>query len=200
MSTKLKNIACLIIDDEQEACDRLESLLNKIENIDVIAKKTKAEDGIKTAIELSPDIIFLDIEMPGKSGFNIIKNIREKNFHPTFIFVTAYDQYAIKAIRSAAFDYLLKPVDIDELKSAIDRFILLKNEKHNFVFPEKVKSEYLLTDREIEIIKFILAGKSSKDIAEILFISKDTVDTHRRNIIEKTGVKSTSELIGLLRQ
>ena len=200
MSTKLKNIACLIIDDEQEACDRLESLLNKIENIDVIAKKTKAEDGIKTAIELSPDIIFLDIEMPGKSGFNIIKNIREKNFHPTFIFVTAYDQYAIKAIRSAAFDYLIKPVDIDELRSSIDRFILLKNEKHNFVFPERLKSEYSLTEREIEIIKLLIEGKSSKDIAEILFISKDTVDTHRRNIIEKTGVKSTSELIGLLRQ
>ena len=59
-------INCIIIDDEQEACDRLESLLHKVDGIDELSKETKAEQGIKTVIELFPDLIFLDIEMPGK--------------------------------------------------------------------------------------------------------------------------------------
>src|SRR6185503_2184278 len=69
--------------------------------------------------QLHPDIVFLDIEMPGMDGFEMLKKISGKNFH--IIFTTAYDHYAIKAIKFAAFDYLLKPVDIEELKLAVER-------------------------------------------------------------------------------
>ena len=190
----MNKIKCVVIDDEKEACDRLESLLGKISYIDLIAKKTDAESGIKAIIESSPEIVFLDVEMPAKSGFDVVNEIHKIGLYPTFIFVTGYNQYAIKAIRNAAFDYLLKPVDIDELKEAINRFMKLKEEKQKIVLPGKLKSLYSLTDREIEIIKLLLEGKSSKEIGEKLFISKHTVDTHRRNILEKTGTKTTAEL------
>jgi DNA-binding NarL/FixJ family response regulator len=198
MNTETKKITCVIIDDEIEACDRLESLLTKIPNIKVLSKETRTERGIQTVIELFPDIVFLDVEMPRQSGFDVINEIRKNNVFPIFIFVTGYNQYAIKAIREAAFDYLLKPVDIDELKDTIERFGSKQKEDSRKILPAKLKSQYSLTDREIEIINLLLHGKSSKEIGEMLFISKHTVDTHRRNILEKIGISSSSELPGLI--
>lgn len=188
-------ITCIIIDDEIEACDRLESLIVKVENLKVVAKTTTTMDGLTAVVKLQPDIIFLDIEMPGMSGFDVIKKIRDEKLDPNIIFVTAYDQYAIKAIRNAAFDYLLKPVDIDELRGAIKRYRKKEKESQRLFLPEKLKSKYGLTDREIEIVKLLLEGKTSKDIAEMLFISKHTVDTHRRNILGKVGVSNTRDLL-----
>ncbi|MFQ5512781.1 MAG: LytR/AlgR family response regulator transcription factor, partial [Candidatus Krumholzibacteriia bacterium] len=70
-----------------------------------------------------PDIVFLDIELPRKTGFELIDEVNGREVYPTFILITAYSQYAIRAIRARAFDYLLKPVLIDELKEAICRFV-----------------------------------------------------------------------------
>ena len=193
-----RDINCIIIDDEEEACDRLESLLNKIDHLKVMAKQTSANDGIKSVIDFYPDIVFLDIEMPDKSGFDIIDSIRENNISPSFIFVTAYDQYAVKALRKTAFDYLLKPVDIDDLKKTINRFLNQRREREKSRLPQILKSQYFMTDREIEIVQFLIEGKTSKEMADALFISKHTVDTHRRNIISKAKVRSTKELFNLL--
>ena len=76
-------------------------------------------EGLKLIEKNQPDIVFLDIEMPRLDGFEMLHRLPSKNFH--LIFTTAYDQYAIKAIKFAAFDYLLKPVDIEELKAAVQR-------------------------------------------------------------------------------
>lgn len=188
-------ITCIIIDDERDACDRLENLLGKIPSIQVIAKETSADKAVEATAEHTPELIFIDVEMPGKSGFDVVKEIRERGVHPTFIFVTGYDQYAIKAIRNEAFDFLLKPVDIDELKEAIERYKKAQHEKKKIQLPKKLKEQYNLTDREIEIIELLLVGKSSQQIADKLFISRHTVDTHRRNILEKTETVSTNALL-----
>jgi len=193
-----RTITCIIIDDEKDACDRLEHLLLKINSVKVLAKKTNAGDGIKTIFKLLPDIVFLDIEMSDKSGFDIIREVRSKKINPKFIIVTGYSQYAIKAIHNAAFDYLLKPVDIDELKASIDRYIDSQRKVNKQILPQRLKMQYSLTDREIDIVKLLLEGHSSRVIADILFISKHTVDTHRRNILGKMSMNSTSELMGLL--
>lgn len=198
MKPPARNITCLIIDDEAEACDRLEQLLQKVFNVEVAGKETDAEKGITEAVLLFPDIVFLDVEMPGKNGFEVIKSIHAKNVFPTFIFVTGYNQYAIKAIRNAAFDYLLKPVDIGELREAVERFRTAQAEKLTTALPAKLKSRFSLTDREIEIIRLLREGKTSKQIGEILFISRNTVDTHRRNILQKTNTGSTAALFSLL--
>ena len=110
----------IIIDDEAKSRLALkQKLADYCPEVTVAAEADNASDGI-SLIELhKPQVIFLDIEMPRKNGFDMLQEIKEKNFH--IIFTTAYDQYAIKAIKFAAFDYLLKPVDIEELKTAVSR-------------------------------------------------------------------------------
>ncbi len=193
-----RNITCIIVDDEREALDRLESLLDKFDFVNIIDKRANADAAIKVIVERMPDLVFIDVEMPRKSGFDVIKKVREQNINPKFIFVTGYDQYAIKAIKNEAYDYLLKPVDIDELKVVLERYIIAAKEKHKKAIPQTLAKKYHLTLREIEIVDLLLQNKTSKEIGEILFISKNTVDTHRRSILEKTETKSTAELVVLL--
>ena len=88
MNTEKHSIDCIIMDDEIEACDRLESLLNKIENVTISGKFTNAEKGIEQVIKNLPELVFIDIEMPRINGFEIIKIIRKAGVFPTFIFVT----------------------------------------------------------------------------------------------------------------
>ena len=110
----------IIIDDEQNGRIALkQKLIDYCPNIRLTGEAGSGKEGIHLIEELHPDIVFLDIEMPGMDGFEMLKKISGKEFH--IIFTTAYDHYAIKAIKFAAFDYLLKPVDIEELKSAIER-------------------------------------------------------------------------------
>ncbi|MCP5063783.1 MAG: response regulator [Ignavibacteriae bacterium] len=118
----MNKLNCILIDDETEALDRLESLLIKFDFINILAKINTPEEAVPKIINLKPNLVFIDVEMPRKTGFDIIKEVREQNLNPRFIFVTGYNQYAIKALRAEVFDFLLKPVDLDELKEALDRF------------------------------------------------------------------------------
>lgn len=192
---KMTKINCIIVDDEREALDRFETLLKHFGQINILSKEWNAESAIQRIIDFTPDIVFLDMEMPCKTGFDVVNEVRLQKVNPTFIFVTGYNQYAIKAIKTGAFDYLLKPVDIDELAEAVKRYEYQRFEKAKNELPQKLKKEFSLTDREIEIIEFIREGKTSREIAEVLFISKLTVDTHRSNILEKTGKKNIFELL-----
>ena len=110
----------VIIDDEAKGRLALkEKIKQYCPGVEVVAEASNGKEGI-AAIEMHhPQIIFLDIEMPVMNGFEMLNNISDKNFH--IIFTTAYDQYAIKAIKYAAFDYLLKPIDIEELKTAVSK-------------------------------------------------------------------------------
>lgn len=191
----MEPVSCIIVDDEVEALNRLESLLQKIENVRLIAKESKPESAIESILRYKPDFVFTDVEMPRMTGFDIIKKVRARNVNPTFIFVTGYSTYAIKAIKNAAFDFLVKPIDLDELKETIERF---KQTNHIGQSHPLIKNRTVtlpkLSEREKEVLKLIIEGNTSNEIAEILFISKSTVDTHRRNIQDKTGTKTAAEL------
>lgn len=191
----MNEIRCIVLDDEKEARDRLVILLGKSKCIKIISIEENPEDAVKTIVEKKPDMVFIDVEMPRMTGFDVVREVREKNVFPDFIFVTGYNQYAIKAIKKDAFDYLLKPVDIDELNECIDRYKkkLLTRIKDNRPMDPNIKCHF--SERELEIIKHIALYKTSKEIADELHISKNTVDTHRRNILEKAGLHKTSELI-----
>ncbi|MFN8249068.1 MAG: response regulator [Ferruginibacter sp.] len=127
-------ITAIIIDDEAKGRLALKQKLeNYCPNVIILAEAVNGVEAL-AAIEIHrPQLIFLDIEMPKMNGFEMLNRVKEKNFH--IIFTTAYDQYAIKAIRYAAFDYLLKPVDIDELKRAIEAI----EEKQTTKTPEQVE-------------------------------------------------------------
>jgi two-component system LytT family response regulator len=111
--------AVLIDDDESNLSALSEKLSKNCPQIKIVARCENAGDGIISIDSLQPDIVFLDIEMPIMNGFLLLQEIKYKNFE--LIFVTAYDHYAIKAIRFSALDYLVKPVDISDLKAAVKK-------------------------------------------------------------------------------
>jgi two-component system LytT family response regulator len=129
----------LIIDDE----DNARILLTKLLEETLLFKNIRLAQSVDTAYaEMSrfePDIIFLDIKMPGKDGFAFIQDLPPGYKLQKIVFVTAYDQYAIKAIKSQAFDYLLKPVNRKELNQCLERFIEKKNETNEIEQPVKKK-------------------------------------------------------------
>lgn len=114
---KLKTI---IVDDERLARQELKSLLANHPEIEIIAEYGDPNEAIKGISELNPDLLFLDIQMPGKTGFELLEELENT---PHVIFVTAYDEFAIKAFEVNAMDYILKPVEDDRLASAINKSI-----------------------------------------------------------------------------
>lgn len=128
-------IRVLIVDDEEDARDILERVLMRIENIQVVGKAAFADEGFEMTLKLKPDIVFLDIQMPEKDGFALVEQLKKFNLKTTIIFVTAHVEYAINALKVAAFDYLLKPVELTDLQNTIQRF---KDEKLNEISEKKV--------------------------------------------------------------
>ena len=113
-------LKAIIIDDEPYCCEILEAmLLADSPQINVVAVCNNGERGLAAICKHKPDIVFLDVEMPRLNGFEMLEQIKEINFH--IIFTTSYDQYALKAIRFSALDYLLKPVDREELKKGVQK-------------------------------------------------------------------------------
>jgi len=117
-----KNLTVLIVDDEVRAGDSLRLMLEKfVPQVTKIAVCTDARMAAEFIARMNPDIVFLDIKMPHLSGFDVLQQIPNQTFK--VIFTTAFNEFAIKAIRFSAFDYLLKPVDVEELISTIERYI-----------------------------------------------------------------------------
>lgn len=109
----------IIIDDERLARNELRKLLLDFPNIEVIDEAANADEGIEKIDALSPDLIFLDIQMPGKTGFDMLTELDKA---PHVIFTTAYDEYALKAFEVNALDYLMKPIEPKRLTDAIQKF------------------------------------------------------------------------------
>ena len=109
-------IKAILIDDERLARNELKKLLLDFPEVEVIAEAANAEEGIERIESLSPDLIFLDIQMPGKTGFDMLAQLEKA---PHVIFTTAYDEHALKAFEVNALDYLLKPVEPKRLADAI---------------------------------------------------------------------------------
>ena len=110
------------MDDEQLAREELSYLLKEFPEVEVLATAKNGLEAIKLIETLEPDVVFLDVQMPGLDGFGVIQKLREKNIPlPHFILATAYDQYALEAFRWEALDYLLKPIEKDRLALTVER-------------------------------------------------------------------------------
>ncbi len=190
-------VSAYIVDDEKYSNKRLVYMLQNFLHgeVKVLGTSTNPEEVLDVVPQTKPDILFLDIEMPEMSGIDLAKQLQSKGYWGRIIFVSGYKQYLIKALRSNAFDFILKPVDVDELKRAIERY---KKEIDREFNPEIVR-KYNLSKREMEVVSYLGKGLSSEEIAEKLFLSKNTVDTHRRNVLHKTKTRNVVELLNLLR-
>ncbi|MCD4664888.1 MAG: LytTR family DNA-binding domain-containing protein, partial [Bacteroidales bacterium] len=165
----MEKIKAIIVDDEPDARDIIASLLSDFSDVEVLSKEESVDKALTTVRRLKPDLIFLDIDMPKKNGFELVKELRDYNLNPTIIFITAYNQYAIEAIKHAAFDYLVKPVDIDDLKQSIERYQV---ERKSVASLDRI--ENLLQAFQEEKLKFSTrTGSVFINPAEIIYCQAD---------------------------
>jgi two-component system LytT family response regulator/two-component system response regulator LytT len=139
------SISALIIDDEQLARDELKYLLDQVGGVDVVAQGTNGIEAVDLIEEHHPDLVFLDVQMPGLDGFAVIQRLMDRHRSrqgadteplPQIVFATAYDQYAVRAFDVNAVDYLLKPFDRTRVAQALDRVRLRMNESTPGALPE----------------------------------------------------------------
>ena len=126
----------IIIEDSRLARLELNTMLCEFEQIEVIAQAADPDEGIALIKQHQPEILFLDIQMPGKNGFELLDEI---DFQGKVIFTTAYDEYAIRSFDYDAFDYLLKPIEIDRLTVTINKLIKLETSEPTPQDTEQVK-------------------------------------------------------------
>ena len=141
----------LIVDDERLARNDLKSLLSEINTIQVVGEAESVSTAIEAIKKFRPDVIFLDIQMPGESGFDLLEKIKIKS---KIIFVTAFDEYAIRAFEINALDYLLKPVNPERLEKAITRISSEKKtatlSHHNLEYKDRL---FLTIDEKMNFLK-----------------------------------------------
>ncbi|MBL0049907.1 MAG: response regulator transcription factor [Bacteroidetes bacterium] len=208
MSVIKTPIKILLVDDHQMMLDGLGSLLKSEKRFDLTGFCTSAKDALELIAANLPDIVITDINMPGMNGVELTRNI--KKYFPQ-IKVLALSMFGERSTISEMLEagisgYILKNTGKEELIRA-----LVKIYEGGLFFGDEITSEMMksitektevkeaevhLTDREIEIVKLIAAEKSNLEIAEALFISERTVETHRKNIFRKTNTKG---VIGLLK-
>jgi two-component system LytT family response regulator len=184
----------VIVDDEQDAVLTLELIIQEyFSELNIVGKFTDPEKALTLIPLLKPDLIFLDINMPGMNGFELLHNLKNKDFH--IVFTTAYDEYALKAFKYNAVDYLLKPIDVEELVTTINRLKTRISTNHSsnvdyrkllydmssqndekLAFPT-VEGIYFI--KPSEILYFLASGSYTKVIrteGDIIFVSKTLKD------------------------
>lgn len=126
----LATVSAIVVDDEALASEELTFLLRDFPEIEVIATGRNGLEAVQLIESLEPDLVFLDVQMPGLDGMGVIRQLREKNIPlPHFVLATAYDHYAVEAFQLEALDYLLKPIEKERLKQTLTRVMRLLQEK-----------------------------------------------------------------------
>ena len=165
-------LSAVIVDDEELARATLSGFLEKYcPNVEIVGKAGSAVEGYELITKLKPNLVFLDVEMPEKNGFDLLDMFDKIDFH--IIFATAYGHYAIDAIKYSALDYVLKPIDIEDLKNAVN-----KAEKTSDQFREGEKVDSLLANlKSGEKLKQLvipeIGGFKIVQLKEILFLKAD---------------------------
>ncbi|MCE5347131.1 MAG: LytTR family DNA-binding domain-containing protein [Bacteroidales bacterium] len=160
----------IIVDDEMHCLEEFKNLLSEFTDINLLEVISDPLSAANIIIEKNPDLLFLDIQMPGKDGFEVLDSIRRAGMEPFVIFVTAYDEYAIRAIRNAAFDYLIKPVCKNELTVVLDRF-------REAFMTEKRNADYVKLLENVSVRKKVMFNTTGGfiliDYDDIVFIKAD---------------------------
>ena len=121
MTTGDNTLRAIVVDDEQLAREELCFLLGQLDNLEVVGQAANGIEALRVVDEQSPDLVMLDVQMPGLTGFEVARRLLQAGVEAHFVFVTAFDQHAIEAFEVNAVDYLLKPVEAERLSTAVDR-------------------------------------------------------------------------------
>ncbi|NNJ56399.1 MAG: response regulator transcription factor [Bacteroidia bacterium] len=167
----METITAIIVDDEQGARDILENVLTTyIEGVEILAKCSNFISAVDSIKELKPDLVFLDIEMPQYNGFELLKFFNKINFE--IVFVTAYNQYALKAFEVSAVDYILKPIQIEKIEAAVKK---VRNKKELSTMQNRLEMlEVNMTNDEFKKLALPMAeGLKFVDISDIACMEAD---------------------------
>ncbi len=140
-------IKVILIDDEPINNNLMSEFLKNYQEIDIVDTATSVDDALIKILEKSPDLLFLDIQMPQKNGFELVKLLNKHKISVDIVFVTAFDKFSIDAIRFSVFDYLLKPIDLNELDNCINRYKNKKNKQVQAVNYDELLSNLKLKDK-----------------------------------------------------
>lgn len=193
-------IRTIVVEDEEYSLEMMKMLIaGYIPSLEVVGTATSVPDGIREIEDKRPDLVLLDIELGDKRSFDILEAVKVRDFG--VIFTTAFDHYAIKAIRYSAFDYLLKPVDLDELQGAVNRFAENLQNKENQAKQFDVLLEGLKSNTMPA--KIMIPSKSGIvyiEVSQIKYIEADGsyCDIYFLNNKKFTSSKTMSELQEML--
>ncbi|MFD1426409.1 DNA-binding NarL/FixJ family response regulator [Kroppenstedtia sanguinis] len=202
-------INVLLVDDHAVLRDGLSNIISLEEDMEVVGQASSGAESLTMIEELQPDVVLMDINMPGMSGVEAIRRIRAKDQKVAVLVLTMFDrdEYLYESIRAGATGYLLKDAPssdvIDAIRSAFRgestlHPVMARKLLDNISGGKKTdrgSNEDSLTPRELDVLNLMVKGLSNKEIAEQLFISDKTVKIHVSNILKKLRVKSRSQAI-----
>ena len=203
----MRKIKILLVDDHAIMRDGIKALLSIYDDIEVVGEASEGRKAIEMARELNPDVVVMDISMPGMDGLEVTRRLTKRNPGMKVIILTQHDnrEYILSAIKVGAAGYIPKKALGSDLISAIRAV----HSGDSFLYPSAAKTlidDYRkqaeqpdiyesLTEREREILKLIAEGLTSREIANALYISQKTVQGHRTKIMEKLDLHNRTELI-----
>jgi two-component system, LytTR family, response regulator len=165
------NIRTMIVDDEPLACERIRMLLEGEPELEIVSECRNGKDALQAIEELNPDLVFLDVQMPELTGFEVLDRLDPARM-PVVIFVTAYDQYALKAFEVSALDYLLKPFDRDRFRRALNRARAELDRRKAGVVNEKVLKLLSELQRSKKYADKLIVRAGGR----VLFLRADEID------------------------
>ncbi|RUT78212.1 response regulator [Ancylomarina longa] len=200
----------IIADDHQIIVDGIKAMLNQIPNIEIIGEARDGQEAVNIIFDLRPNLVILDISMPKLSGIEVAKRIRKENTKIKILVLTQHEnrEYVMQMLRAGANGYLLKNCKKPELVEAIDTVmrgesylgnriskVMINSIIDKSTKAEKEETKVHFTKREKEIIRLIATDLSNQEIADQLSISLRTVETHRRNVMQKLNVNTVVALV-----
>jgi two-component system response regulator DegU len=203
----MSEIKVMIVDDHHLVREGLKAVLDQGNDIKVVGEASTAEEALKMVEKYDPNVILMDISMPGMGGIKATKSIRDKYPDVKVVILTMLDQegYVYEAVKAGATGYMLKSTSSDELLRAIktvyDGKALLHPEataqllKEFANLAENRGQDYGLSNREMDVLQLLSEGKTNKEIAKSLYISEQTVKTHLAHIFSKLGTSDRTETV-----
>ena len=193
-------IKVMIVDDHPMVAEGIQSILESYDDISVVATLSSGQVAVERLEELAPDVVLLDLNMPGLNGLNATEMMLEVRPETRIVILSMHDspEYISTALRHGARGYILKDVPTEEIRTAIETVMggkeYLCTGAAGSLEPKTMDGREPLTSREQTILLELAQGKSNKDVAAALNISVRTVETHRNNIRRKLGISSTAGL------
>lgn len=200
----------ILADDHVVVRDGIKALIEETGRLSIVGEASDGEEALILVKEMHPDVLITDITMPKLSGIDLIKQVQQESPGTKILVLTMHhnEHYVMRSMQNGASGYVLKDADREEIYKAIEAIsdgkkfydektsqMMMQSFIKNARGDQEPQPNPNLSKRELEVLRYVVEGHTSNQIAEKLFISTRTVDSHRTNIMQKLKVKNTAELV-----